>query len=290
MNSITREASVLGPVVTGTDGSEKAMEAVLWAAGEAAARKQPLAVVHAIGVEQAGYVAYDESHRVLDSAKEVLDDAAALVSRRYPQVAVSTVLSRDEPAESLLEAAGDTGTIVVGSRGLGGFGALLLGSVGLRVAARARGPVVVVRDAAEAPTGVVLAAVRDDGDRGTLRFAARTATLRGASLRVVSVWMFLQNVGSMATMVDDVSGVAQAEAAATSHTVAPLREEFPDLAIAEETARASSVAGALAKASRQADLLVVGARRPAHAIGSPLGHVAHALLHHAHCPVAVVPR
>ncbi|MFJ2112553.1 universal stress protein [Streptomyces sp. NPDC087850] len=53
-------------------------------------------------------------------------------------MAVSTVLSRDEPAESLLEAAGGAGTIVVGSRGLGGFGALLLGSVGLRVAARAR--------------------------------------------------------------------------------------------------------------------------------------------------------
>ncbi|MFJ2112554.1 hypothetical protein ACIOEX_11770 [Streptomyces sp. NPDC087850] len=81
MNSITRETSALGPVVAGTDGSEKAMEEVLWAAGEAAARKQPLAVVHAIGVEQAGYVAHDESHRVLDTAKEVLDDAATLVSR-----------------------------------------------------------------------------------------------------------------------------------------------------------------------------------------------------------------
>ncbi|MGD1217026.1 universal stress protein [Streptomyces krungchingensis] len=54
-------------------------------------------------------------------------------------------------------------------------------------------------------------------------------------------------------------------------------------------ARAPSTAGALVDASGHADLLVVGARRPAHAIGAPLGHVAHAVLHHARCSVAMVP-
>ncbi|MEV7085492.1 universal stress protein [Streptomyces sp. NPDC093085] len=258
--------------------------------GRRAARGEPLTIVHAIGIEQAAYLVHDPEQRILGTARSMLDDAAGLVARTHPRVTVSTVLSRAEPAESLLEAAAGGGTIVVGSRGLGGFAALLVGSVGLRVAARAHGPVVVVRDGASAPTQVVLVAVRDDGDRDTLRFAARTALARGASLWVMSVWRFLENVGSMVTMVDDVSELARAEADATTGTVTPIRAEYPELAISEETVRAVSVAGQLAEASRRADLLVVGARRPAHTIGSPLGRVAHALLQHAHCPVAVVPR
>nr|WSZ99210.1 universal stress protein [Streptomyces sp. NBC_00857] len=135
MDSVTQGAFALGPVVAGTDGSEEAMKGVLWAAEGAAVRKQPLTIVHALGVEQAGYLAFDDSHRILDIAKQILDESAARVSQQHPQVTVSTVPSRDEAAESLLEAAGSDGTIVVGSRGLGGFAALLLGSVGLRVAA-----------------------------------------------------------------------------------------------------------------------------------------------------------
>ncbi|MEV7869955.1 universal stress protein [Streptomyces sp. NPDC088124] len=282
----------LGPVVAGTDGSDHATRAVLWAAGEAASRRGPLTIVHAIGVEQARYLAFDDTHTVLGKARETLDTAAARVAREHADVPVSTVLSRDEPAESLLEAAGEDGTVVVGSRGRGGFTALLMGSVGLRTAARAKGPVIVVRHTTEGTGGVVAVAVRDDGDRDALTYAARTARLRHASLRVVSVWLFLQNVGSMATMVDDLSGMAEAEGEATSHMVEPVRKEFPDLEVVVETVRATSVAGALVEAAADAaaDLLVMGARRPAHRIGSPLGRVTHAVLHHAPCPVAVVPR
>ncbi|MEE1803501.1 MULTISPECIES: universal stress protein [unclassified Streptomyces] len=286
----TSGARALGPVVAGTDGSDHATRAVLWAADEAASRNRPLTVVHAIGVEQAQYLAFDDTHTILREARDTLDAAAARVAREHADIPVSTVLSRDEAAESLLEAAGEDGTVVVGSRGLGGFTALLVGSVGLRTAARANGPVVVVRHVTEDAGGVVTVAVRDDGDRDALMYAARTARLRHASLRVVSVWMFLQNVGSMATMVDDLSGLAEAESEATAHMVEPVRKEFPELTVTVETVRATSVAGALVEAAQDADLLVVGARRPAHRIGSPLGRVTHAVLHHAPCPVAVIPR
>ncbi|WP_392959837.1 universal stress protein [Streptomyces sp. LN245] len=56
-----------------------------------------------------------------------------------------------------------------------------------------------------------------------------------------------------------------------------------------ELVQAHSPAGALVDASADTDLLVVGARRPAHSLGNPLGHVTHAVLHHAHCPLVVVP-
>ncbi|MEK8170042.1 universal stress protein [Streptomyces sp. M19] len=47
---------------------------------------------------------------------------------------------------------------------------------------------------------------------------------------------------------------------------------------------------ALLDASARSDLLVVGARRRRGRFGLQLGLVNHAVLHHAHCPVAVVPQ
>ncbi|MFJ9427742.1 universal stress protein [Streptomyces sp. NPDC101249] len=290
MNGNESATGRLGPVVVGTDGSRQATRAVLWAADEAAARRRPLTVVHATGSEQNSYPPFDGSPTALDEARRVLDDAAARVARRRPDVETHTWLSRDKAPRSLLEAAGADATVVVGSRGLGGFSGLLLGSVGLRTAARARVPVVVVRGDEQSPHGVVTAAARDDGDLGALRHAALTARARDASLTVIGVWMFLQNVGSMATMFDDIGAMAASEAEATSRTVEPIRKEFPELDVTVETVKAASAAGALVEAAAGTDLLVVGARRPAHAPLFALGQVTHAVLHHAPCPVAVVPR
>ncbi|WP_242644346.1 universal stress protein [Streptomyces laculatispora] len=121
-------------------------------------------------------------------------------------------------------------------------------------------------------------------------YAARTARLHDASLRVVGVWVFYQNVGSMATVFKDTSRLAEAESKATSRMVNPVRREFPDLKVTVETVRAGSVAGALLEAATDTELLVTGTRNPAHRIGHPLGQVTHAVLHHAPCPVAVIPR
>jgi nucleotide-binding universal stress UspA family protein len=90
-------------------------------------------------------------------------------------------------------------------------------------------------------------------------------------------------------MVGEVTGSAQTDAKVFVGTVEAVRREFPGLPIQEEFVRRVSPAGVLVEESGQADLLVVGAHRP----GSPrvprLGRVTHAVLHHAHCPVAVVP-
>jgi nucleotide-binding universal stress UspA family protein len=52
-------------------------------------------------------------------------------------------------------------------------------------------------------------------------------------------------------------------------------------------------ASELIEASKDASLLVVGARGSAHSTGlaghTPLGSISNKVLHHAHCPVVVVP-
>ncbi|MEV6793215.1 universal stress protein [Streptomyces sp. NPDC051320] len=283
MDTTAARHHALGPVVVGTDGSDPATTAVLWAAAEAAARDKSLTLVYGTSIEQMADWVLAGPRTVLDKGRALLAEATAKVSALYPDLKVEKVLGRTTPEESLLDAAGPHETLVVGSRGHGGFTALLLGSVGLRVASHARGPVVIVRETAERSRGVVVAAVRDDGDRDALQFAAQTAQHHGASLRVVSAWRFPDSV-------DDAGTVGRSEAEATAHTVQPIREEFPETAITEEVVRSKSVAGALVEASRTADLVVMGARRPAHRLGAPLSRVTHAVLHHAHCPVAVIPR
>ncbi|MEK0097198.1 universal stress protein [Streptomyces sp. A475] len=283
--------AVHGPIVVGVDGSENAVLAVRWAAAEATVRGTPLHIVHATGLDTRAGLRLDSAHQLmLDAGQDILDDAVAQAVSQVPGPEVAATLSQDSAVSALLGEAGENGMIVVGSRGLGGFSALLLGSVGLRTATRAAVPLVVVRGESDAvPKGVVLVAVRDERDLDAVRFAAEAADRRKASLRVLSAYTFYEYAGSMVPMLDDLTGVAEEQASATSRLLAPLRDEFPGVTVTVDVVRAQSVAGALVDASEQADLLVVGTRRPAHVIGVSLGHVAHAVLHHAHCPVVMLP-
>ncbi|MFC5957210.1 universal stress protein [Streptomyces pratens] len=162
--------------------------------------------------------------------------------------------------------------------------------VGLTVAGQARCPVVVVRGTERPPGGVVVVGVRDDGDIEAVCFAGETARRRKASLRLLSAWSYPQYVGSTAPMADVVRVAVEAEAAASTRMLGSAREEFPDLRVTEEVVRVPSPAGELVAASMRADLVVVGAHKRAHHAGRALGRVTHAVLQHAHCPVAVVPR
>ncbi|MGW2089170.1 universal stress protein [Streptomyces sp. NPDC001880] len=283
--------SVTGPVVVGTDGSDHATWAVRWAVGEAAARSRPLRIVYATGTSHGSlYLSPEDIQQIDGFAEGVLEGAAALARRLAPAVPVTTALCGDETTACLLGEAGPDATIVVGSRGRGGFASLLVGSDSLRVAARSPVPVVVVPSGEDRePTGVVLAAVRDEHDGEALRVAADLAAREGVTLRVLNAWVFLEDVGSVVTMLDGVDRLAADRATETARLVAPVRMEFPDLEVTEHAVRTGSVSEALVAATTGADMIVIGSRRRFHPIGSPLGRVTHAVLHHAKCPVVLVP-
>ncbi|MCQ4042724.1 universal stress protein [Streptantibioticus rubrisoli] len=280
-----------GPVVVGTDGSDDAAAAVAWAAQEAAVRNQPLHIVHATGVDDwgSGLNAADTARLVLQAPREILDAAVKLACDRAPDLRVSTEVSGKRPWAGLLHAADDATTIVVGSRGLGGFAALLLGSVGLKVAGHASGPVAVIRGTADRTAGRVVVGVRDEADLDVVRFAAQTAGRWKASLHLVSGWTLVHNLESAVPVPDAVWAAGAAAASSSERVVDSVRAEFPNLAVSAEAVQLPSPARALVDASAGAALLVVGARNPAHPHGAPLGRVTHAVLHHAYCPVAVLP-
>ncbi|AXK33584.1 universal stress protein [Streptomyces armeniacus] len=144
------------PIVVGTDGSDHARRAVLFALHEAQLRGVPVRAVCAYDFTPDRYTAYgwmaipnpasDVYTHMRDTA---LDDVGKTVEelRREvggPEVEVEIVAQQGRPAEVLLEEAKHAGLLVVGSRGSGLWGRLTLGSTSTEVVHHAHIPVVVV--------------------------------------------------------------------------------------------------------------------------------------------------
>ncbi|MEU9700606.1 universal stress protein [Streptomyces sp. NPDC047981] len=285
----------IGSVVVGVDGSPSARTAVMWAAEEAALRGSPLRVVHAADTDApAPFLSQAEIAESRRAGLELLDRTAGEIATRHPELTVLTELDHGAAPDSLRRAAALTGTIVVGHRGLGGFSALLLGSVGLGVAAAATTPVVVVRGATEpaepAEAGVVLAAVRDAADAGCALAAAREAVLRKVPLRLLHVRNAGLSAGAHALLRDGGEKNAGERVAVPPEVTDRVRKEFPELTVWADGRTSHSVPGALVDASHHADLVVVGGRRSPGYLGPTIGRTTLGLLQHAHCPVELIPR
>ncbi len=142
------------PVVVGTDGSPEAQRAVAYAADEAARWGAPLDVVAAWllpPVEPWRYYYMEPPSRqglgtlLRNSTEESSRAGAELARRAHPDLTVRAHAVEGDPAETLTARSEAAGLVVVGSRGLGGFERLIMGSVSRAVLHRAGCPVVVVR-------------------------------------------------------------------------------------------------------------------------------------------------
>lgn len=145
-----------GRVVVGVDGSETAKKAARWAAREAKLRGMKLDLVSAwqIPTYAYGYGFAAISEEMLKSLAERAEGylAAALEEARAEarDVQLETIAAEGQAANVLLEVSKGADLLVVGSRGLGGFRELLLGSVSQQCAHHSSCPVVIVRHVDEA--------------------------------------------------------------------------------------------------------------------------------------------
>ncbi|WP_306322040.1 MULTISPECIES: universal stress protein [unclassified Streptomyces] len=286
------------PITAGVDGSPESAAAAAWAAREAVRRALPLRLVH-VGEPASDTLALAADDSALAQwAGDLLADTEQEIAERHPGLAVTTdVLDEAAPADSLLAAAGDAESLVLGSRGHGVIVGFLLGSVGQQVIAKATRPVVLVRadDAASADASGRDVVVGQEGEpedsAAAMEFAFTTAQARGVAVRAVRAWslppVFAYSPGSL-ELLDDAGGMEPYEKKALATALAPWRERFPDVAVREHV-EIGSAGQVLLSVASDAQLLVVGRRARRTAIGSRIGSVAHAVLHHAPCPVAVVP-
>jgi nucleotide-binding universal stress UspA family protein len=177
--------------------------------------------------------------------------------------------------------------LVVGSRGAGAFAAMILGSVSRYAATHAACPVVVVRDdSAASHQGHVVAGVRHPEDcDAALTFAFEEAALHNSSLLAVHAWQ--ADHQDLLPNEDPVPGshAGQADAARQLESLlAGWREKYPSVAVSQEIVHGHP-GRALAGLSARAGLVVLGRHYP----HQGPGRVIHAVLNHAHCPVATVP-
>ncbi|MEW2592682.1 universal stress protein [Micromonospora aurantiaca] len=265
-------------VVVGVDGSEPAIRAVRLAAREARLRNRPLRVVHGfiwplLRVPVSAPPGSPPGAGLRNQAEQLVTDAVAVAEAESPGLRITGEIIDGEAAAVLLGESPTAALVVLGDRGLGGFAALVIGSVAVQVASYADCPVLIARGTAHDGGPVVAGVDGSTLSRAAVEFAAQAASARGAALRVVHA----RPRGR-----DDAE-----EERVLTEALAGIGERWPDLPVHAEAVRAKPVT-ALTAASAEAQLVVVGRQGRGELGGLLLGSVSQGILHRSACPVAVV--
>lgn len=189
------------PVVVAVDGSASALDAVRVASREATARNRPLRVVHAlswplIGAALGALAGSPPEAGPRNHAQEIVAEAVAEAKKVSAEVDVVGEIVDGSPTPVLLRESRDAALLVLGSRGLGGFAELLVGSSAVQVSARADCPVLVVRGEARADGPVVVGVDGLALSTEAIGFAFEEAALRNTDLVAVHSWLYPTPVGS----------------------------------------------------------------------------------------------
>lgn len=285
------------PVVVGVDGSEAALAAIDWAVREAVDRDRRLRIIHAFIWPLFNHVSLGPlpsgppSSGLREAAQGLIDEAVRRATTVSPGLVVEAMIHSGTAGPVLLAEAANADLVVVGSRGLGGFAGLLLGSVSSQLAAHSPCSVIVTRspDAhRDRPVGdrVVVGVEDPSNSAGIVEFALAEASRLNLPVTAISCIPPEPALYGV-PLVDQTALDAQREL--LTRTVEEWQPKFPDVQISDELARATP-GHALVAASRTARLVVVGAGGSGGFRGLHLASVSQQVLHHASSPVAIVRR
>jgi nucleotide-binding universal stress UspA family protein len=281
------------PIVVGVDGSQPALAATRWASEEATRRHAPLQLWHAARWPEGHHLADtpvpDQSEReFLTAAHRRLDEALAVARDSEDTIDATMEIRAQSPVDMLVEASASARLVVLGSRGLGGFKGLLLGSTAIGVTARAFGPVVVVREHQTSQTGPVVVGLDNSAtDDAILVFGFDAAASRGTNLVAVHAWYEDAVPYAREPFLIDWALIRHTTREAAKERMAPLRTKYPQVTVDLKLPR-SLTARELVERSESAQLVVVGSRGRGGVAGLLLGSTSQTLIRHAGCPVAVV--
>ncbi|GAA1192356.1 universal stress protein [Prauserella alba] len=288
----------MATIVAGIDGSASAMHAAVWAGREAERRGDTVRLVFAYFVPSGAYPAFVYSVEkvragVEQQAQTALDAARTEIAQAVPGVEVEAQRTEGQPAHVLAKESRGARCVVIGSRGLGGFTGMLVGSVAVSLAGHAHSDVIVVRgkryDDPPPTTGHVVVGV--DGSehaRRALAYAFDAAQLRGVPLVAAHTWNdVIATEGPYAyPFPTDLTEVEAAGRTLLDEALAPWRERYPEVEV-REVLEAGRPVRALLRHAEGAQLVVVGTRGRGGFSGMLLGSTSQALVIHAPCPVVV---
>jgi nucleotide-binding universal stress UspA family protein len=285
------------PVLVGVDGTQENEVAIGWAVAEAGSRHRPLRLVYAYSWP--GYFRTLPMYPVVPEAEpaavtRAAEDLLARVVRRTaalaPGVPVQGAAVEGLPALVLRAESELAEVVVLGSRHLHALGSAVLGSVGTGLAGRAGCPLVVVRGPAGYPAEgarVVAGVDGSEASEAVLGYAFDHACRYGVRLTAVLCW-HPHPVSPAHWLSQAAAGAREHANAWLSEALAGWREKYPDVPVSRQVIDDHPVSGLVAESTGQ-HLLVVGARSRHGLAGALLGSVSQGVLHHATCPVAVVP-
>lgn len=284
------------PVVVGYDGSPASQSALHWATAEAVRLLAPLRIVEAfemvvVSRSSPGMLVPLAALRTVQEGG--LSALAEGIRLQYPGLTVETLLVEGRPAEALVEQTEQARLLVLGSRGLGGWTGLMIGSVAVQVSTHAHCPVVVIPPdlrprAYEQPTVVVGV----DGSKASAKaidFAFDQAEVLRARVFAVHAWTspYLTYTDGQSMLRFDEEEVQESCRLLVAESVAGAAADHPD--VEWETRLVSGQAArAILRTAESAELVVVGSRGRGGFTGLLLGSVSQSVLHHAPCPIAIV--
>ncbi|WP_158894862.1 universal stress protein [Amycolatopsis anabasis] len=287
-------------VTVGVDGSTAAISAVRWAAAEAVRREATLRLFHACVLPPmrnprplSAAVGYSDG--LFEDGRRWLREAKNAAMLEQLGLEVTTELTIGNAVDQLIYESDNASLLVLGSRGIGGFRDMLAGSVAVALPAHGHCPMVVVRSAT--PVGsppvqgpVVVGVDGSPASDAAIGYAFEAADDRGAPLIAVHAWndIVADAAWSMPSLKLDRHAIQAAEEERLHERMNGWREKYSDVRVYLEVI-ADRPSHALLARGETAQLIVVGSRGRGRFAGAALGSTTRALLHHAVCPVAVLP-
>ncbi|BBZ12746.1 universal stress protein [Mycobacterium branderi] len=282
-------------ILVAVDGSAESRAAVSWAAREASMRDevitlthvvQPVVVSWPVAAEQVAVAKWQEDNArdVIVQARNDLTDA--MDKSQSPEV--QSELLYANPVQALVDASQDARMVVMGSRGRGAFGRLLLGSVSSGVLHHAHCPVAIIhagKASVRDPDGPVLLGI--DGSpasEAATAFAFEEASLRAVSLVALHAW---SDVAVFPILGMDWRAYRDQGEELLGERLAGWQELYPDVRV-ERRLVCDTPARWLIKESQHAQLVVLGSRGRGGFSGALLGSVSSAVAQSAEIPVIVV--
>lgn len=292
--------SVHQGIVAGVDGSPSSDMAVRWATREAGMRNVPLSLVHVVERPPWGLVALGggavpppaeisewqktEGEEIISAAVELAKDSVQNGS--LPQLNVEVYFSATGPA--LFDLSTHAQMIVVGCRGHGRVGRVLLGSVSTGLIHHAHCPVAVIHDemsVASQPSQLPVVVGIDGSPASELatEIAFDEASWRGVELIAVHAWSdaHVSDIPSIEWSAQQAVGEE-----ALAERLAGWQERYPDVSVRRKIVL-DAPARHLLDEAESSQLLVVGSHGRGGFSGMLLGSVSTAVAHAACVPVIV---
>lgn len=274
------------PVLAGFDGSPTGHGAALWATEDAARRRCPLVLVRTYPKEThvatltwtpVGLPAYDEFETRPQHARHALEDLVRKCQELFPDVVVTARLREGDAATELTRLVGEVGAelVVVGGSHSGAVSRGLLGGTTDHLLKKVTRPVVVVPqpwEPAPEEAPVLVGVDGDMPDNEVIEFALD----------------FADHLGCPVHAVHSETHTREPVEQHCQRALASARARHANVAVRTEIV-AETPADALIARSVRARLLVVGNHHHNAAHRAVRGSVCHTALHHARCPVAIVP-